>query len=642
MNIYYAGFFGLLPAVAIAVILIIKKRRRVGFGVLAVFCVAASLLLTSGILYSPQEPEMPPDELLRLCRLYLESGDSTSLPGGFITADSEEYERIIKARPELGTELGSEKSDPVSAEFCRRLRSSVSLCSDKQAAYITLAQLEFDLGHIDAAEAALGGAFSYVPGYADAEPYISVPGFADFAGDTINRRNTLFDHLASCPPDGRIYNLQSSLVYMTGAPVTLALSGDLHEKESFALLIGRRNYMTAVSDIGITLPADTESGEYTLMISDGVSANTSPQKLYVTRGMTETDFGDYIFTSCAVYTADSVTEMEGLVTLGDRLHFNGGITVREKDGAATLSFQSAAIVFDETSPLYGGALIVTPEKAAESKGGSPFVFIAQVTAGEVRLDGVTVTLYNDRIELTRNGDGGILSDAVSAMLSGEYVSAEINGDIGGGKLFLPYTDMLPPVLEIKAATEEGLYYIITGKTEAGCSLAVNGKSVTAEQGSFVYKTAAAGYVLLMITAEDKAGNRTLREILLEKDKLQKTVFSLYSFAPFFIAFTAVAVNSAAAAFFIADDRILRRIKKYRRRIFSTAAVFCIAAAASLIANAFSETAKIASSAFIITAKASPAIAYEIIKGRDNSFISAAVLMILFIMLLAAGVYKKKG
>lgn len=114
MNIYYAGFFGLLPAVIITVILLIKKRCKAAFRYtasgLAVFCVTAAILLTSGILYNPQEPEIPPDDLLRLCRLYLESGDSTSLPAGFVTADSKAYEHIIKAQPELGTELGPEKT----------------------------------------------------------------------------------------------------------------------------------------------------------------------------------------------------------------------------------------------------------------------------------------------------------------------------------------------------------------------------------------------------------------------------------------------------------------------------------------------------------------------------------------------------
>lgn len=670
MNIYYAGFFGFLPAIIITIILFIKKRRRVGLRIitgshdvfdmttgshdvfnmtafcLAVFCVVATVLLTSGILYNPLEPEVLPDDLLHLCRMYLESGDNTSLPGGFVTADSEAYERMIKTQPELAAELGTEKNNPVLAEFCRRFRSSVSLCSDKRTAYSTLAFLEFSLGHAEAAETALGDAFSYVPGNADVEPYISdsrfAAGFTVFAGEMISRRSDLFDNLASCPPDGSVFNLQIGLVYMAGEPVTLALDGSLPEKESFALLCGRRNYMTAVSEKSITLPADTESGEYTLMVSDGVITNTSPQKLIVTRGLTETAFGDYIFTSCAVDTADSVTEAEGLAALGDWLHFNGGVTVREKEGITKLSFQSAYVPFDETSPLYGGALTITPEKAAESKNSSPFVFIATVTAGEVRLTGVTVTLYSDRMELMRIGETGILSDAVSVMLSGEHVNAEIKGDISGGKLFLPYTDTIPPILEINPVTEDGLYYIITGKTETGCLPVVNGKSVAAEQGSFVYKTAATGYVRLVITAEDKEGNRTLREIILEKDKPQTTAFSLYSYAAFFIIFAAVAVNSAAVAFFIADDRIIRFLATYRRRIFGIAAVFCITASASLIANAFSETAKIASSAFIITAKASPATAYEIIKGRDNSVIAAVVLMLLFIVLLAAGRYKKKG
>lgn len=528
---------------------------------------------------------------------------------------------------------------------------------------MTLAQLEFGLGHTETAVAAIEGAFSYVPGHMDAEPYIPVSGFAGsgfagsgfadsgfagsgfaagfaagfavFAGETISRRSSLFDNLASCPPDGSDFNLQSSLVYMTSGPVTLAIAGNLPEKESFVLLKGRRSYIIDVTDKSITLPADTESGEYALMISDGVITDTSSRQLYITRSLTETSFGNYSFTSYA-------DEAKGLVTLGGWLHFNGGITVKEKDGVTSLSFQSAYIPFDETSPLYGGTLTVTPEKAAESKDGSPFIFIAEITAGEVRLTGVTVTLYNDLMELTRSGDAGILAEAVSTMLSGEHVLAEIKGDIGAGRLFLQYTDTLPPILEINPVTEEGLYYIITGTTESGCSLAVNGKSIAAEQGSFVYKTAAVGYVRLVITAEDKAGNRTLREILLEKDKPQKTAFSLYSHAPFFIASAAVAVNSAAAAFFIADDRIIRLLVKHRRRIFSTAAVFCIAAAASLIVNALTETAKIASSAFIITSKASPVIAYEIIKGRDNSVISAAVLIILFLVLLAAGVYRKKG
>lgn len=617
MNHSAALFFGSLPAVILSAVFFFRKRRLSAALLSAFFCVTAAAFLFAGLSDTAGGADMSPDELLEACLRYLEPDKSAFLPEGFVSADSRIYERVIRARPDLGPVLGPERDDPAAAEFCRRLRNAAALCGDTKKAYITLARLEFRLGHTAGAEAALGKAFPFVPESPDIGSYPD-PGFDAFAGDYAAGRGASYDIYAQCPPSDGEFALEYGLVYLDGREMTLGVTGRLPDGEAFVLLEGRRKYMLPVTDGTVTLPADTEDGEYIPIISDGVFSSTSIRKFHVTHGMTETAYGEYVFSSCA-------EGLNGLTVLGGRLHFDGDVTVSEKDGAISLSFESAFVLFDESSPLSGGALTVTPRTGAVSADGGPFVFVCDAAAGSVRLNGVTAALYPDHLELTRSGKSSPLSEALSHLISDSYISADISGAVSGGKLFMPLPDTLPPLLEITEITEESPYYIITGMTEKGSLLLADGKSAEAGDGSFSIKTPAAARFRLKLTAEDTGGNRTGRELLLVKEQPVRSAFSLYSKASFAVISALAAVYSTTAVFLISDEETKKAAAKHRRRILTAAAVFCAAAAGSLAIRAFTETEKIMSESFFAAAQASPAGAYELIKNRDGLIASAILL-----------------
>lgn len=628
-NITFAVLIGLLPAAAFSLILFIKKKS----GPAALLCVTIAIFLTVGITLDSPASTVPPNELLRLCRLYL-SGKNSSLPEGFVTADASVYDRLFKAEPKLADVCGAERNDPALAECRRRLRSAAPLCADRQAAYMTLAEIEFNLGHTGNAEAALGGAFSFIPVYRDTEPYIFSSAFAAFVQDYISRQNARFENLVSLPTRDGEFSLQGDLVYTTGEPVTLALSQSLPGDDLYLLLKGRRRYIIALDGKNVVLPADIKNGEYTLILTDGINAVTSPRLFYAvsSSGFGKIALGDYIFSAC---TADAGI-VEGMVSLGGWLRLNG-LKINEKK--ATFEFTSATVLYDTASPLRGGALTVTPSSVPVSSDSSPFVFSAAVTSGSVRLTDITVTLYPDRMELVQNGNGGILQDALSYLISGSRVSADIRGFIPNGRLFEPYKDTFPPVLDI-TATEDGSYLIITAMTEKGCFVNVDGNNTTAESGIFLYRTAAVDS-LHVITAEDEAGNRTLRFFRFEKEKPRPTTFSLYSSAPLLFAALAVSVNTTFLTFIAADAEIRRAAVKNKRRLFVTAAVIGLSAAVFSIIYTVSETAKIDSPSFYQTAISAPQTAYEIIRGRNIAVFASAVLILGSLISLAVGSKNKK-
>jgi hypothetical protein len=596
MNIYRAALTGLLPAMIISALRLFKPkgRRRAALFCLAVLCAAVPALVPKSAAGAGEESA---DMLLSRCRAYLMGETAIN------DSPRNMYSRLAAAvdDPEARAYLENEGLNPAAADLCRRLRDKAGACSDRASAYMTLAELEYLLGREGRAEEAIGGAFSYVPDASDIAVHALSSDFAAFA----EKERALFGRLAELPSGGSNFSLPYALIYAGESAVTLPRD----PADRLLLLDGPRSYIIPSGPSGFVLPADIEGGAYTPMLSDGENSDIG-SPLYVTRGMTITEAGGLSFSACAARSIDGATEMSGMVSLGGRLRFNGNVTVRN-DG---LVFDSAYVVF-AAGPLAGGALTVSPDGPAALREGEA-LFTGTATAGGLRLEGVEIVVGADYMRLRRAGATSVLSRAVSALLSDGYITASIGGDMGGGALFSPHTDRLPPEVEVTAAYDGG-YMLLTVITGEDCIVSADG--VSSRGGSFVYR--APRVPVIELTVEDESGNRTLVTVTAERELPPRGAFRLYDHAGFVIIAAAIALNTSAAALFVTG-----KTRLFIGRRASFASVLAVSAGALYFAmSALSGYIKTVSPAFASAALSSPAFAYDIILARDRSAAFGLVL-----------------
>ena len=151
------------------------------------------------------------------------------------------------------------------------------------------------------------------------------------------------------------------------SPVSLKGSGFTETATVEVILKGTQNYTLTTQyvdaeTISLTLPEDIAVDEYDVSVNIDGRSKTIKNGLiiYVAGSEVVTKYGPYKFTSLHKTTSGDRTEIEGMVTLNDWLHFNGKVILEgnlEYDGNISMTDTDGSLVTFNSSDATGIAKI---------------------------------------------------------------------------------------------------------------------------------------------------------------------------------------------------------------------------------------------------------------------------------------------